>query len=474
VASAYEPQVVVVGAGPAGLVASIALARYGIRVLLIDKHDPSPLARALAISVRSMEIFRAWGVEEEVRAGGVEVEPMAWVGPTLSSPQGVVMPLGAPSAAESALVSPTRPAWGPQTHLEKVLGQQARSCASLTVTRGVELVEVHQGGDQVELLLRDRATGAAQAVLADYVIGADGARSTVRAQLRLSLEGPDDLGEYHRIDFRADLSAVVGDRRFGLYVITHPEASGVLALRGPDHLWSFNREWRNGEPRMVDQPDAWVLALLRAALGGPDFDLSLERRSAFAFAAQVADHFRSGRGFLAGDAAHRMTPRGGTGMNTAIQDGFDLGWKLSWVLLGWAGETLLDTYEPERRTIGTHNVTRAGRSDGARRGSEEAMAWDLAGRLPHRWIDVRKTISTLDLVGPGLTRLLGPRATSVESPPAGISAPMVQHRLDEGVAGALGLGRDSTVLLRPDAKVWNPPEVDEEHPPTWPMAGPRR
>jgi len=468
---ARETRVVVVGAGPAGLVTSIVLARYGVPVLLVDKHEPSPLARALSVSMRSMEILRSWGLEDAVRAGGAEVEPRAWAGRTLASQDGVEIPLGAPTAGESAVVSPTRPAWVPQHHLERVLEGAACSYPELTIMRGVELVELERARDEVVLVLRDLNSGDMERVATEYVVGADGAHSVVREQLGLKLVGPDDLGEYHRIEFRADLSGLLGARRFGLYVLTHPDATGVLVLRGPDGYWGFNREWHEGEPRMVDQSDDWVVALIQRALGDPSVPVTVERSSTFAFAAQIADRYRAGRGFVVGDAAHRMTPRGGTGMNTAIQDGFDLGWKLAWVLQGWAREQLLETYESERRPVGEHNVARSAQPDGAGRDAAESFAWDLAGRVPHLWVDDARTVSTLDLVGPGLTHLAGPSAQDGVPRPRGPLAPLVERRLDARTADALGLAHDGVVALRPDGKFWSPPVVVANGPgPVWPLA----
>src|SRR6185295_9773058 len=96
-----------------------------------------------------------------------------------------------------------------------------------------------------------------------------------------------------------------------------------------------------------------------AGAGVADLDVAIERVGSFSFAAQLADRFRSRSTFLVGDAAHRVTPRGGTGMNTAIAGGHDLGWKLGWVLRGWAGPELLDTYESERRPVALHNAERS-------------------------------------------------------------------------------------------------------------------
>jgi putative polyketide hydroxylase len=110
-----DRQVVVVGAGPAGLVSAITLAMYGIDVLVVEKRvATSELSRALVISTRAMEIFRGWGLEDQIRAGAADVESRAWVTPSLASGEGIEMPLGYPTASHAAEVSPTRPAWAPK------------------------------------------------------------------------------------------------------------------------------------------------------------------------------------------------------------------------------------------------------------------------------------------------------------------------------------------------------------------------
>src|SRR5579859_2396976 len=123
--TATDTSVLIVGAGPAGLVAAITLAGYGVDILVIDKREVgSTLSRALVISTRSMEIIRSWGLEAQVRAGASDVESRAWVTRSLSEAEGVEMPLGYPTALEAAAVSPTGPAWAPQDHLEPILVQR--------------------------------------------------------------------------------------------------------------------------------------------------------------------------------------------------------------------------------------------------------------------------------------------------------------------------------------------------------------
>ena len=153
---------------------------------------------------------------------------------------------------------------------------------------------------------------------------------------------------------------------------------------------------------------------IRAGAGIDDLEVSIERTGAFSFAAQLAERFRAGNVFLAGDAAHRVTPRGGTGMNTAIRGGHDLGWKLGWVLRGWAGPELLDTYEAERRPFAAHNVARSADPGGSTRETADELHVDLGGRIPHVWVpSAGGRVSTLDLLGPGLTLFTGPGSARV-------------------------------------------------------------
>ena len=165
----------------------------------------------------------------------------------------------------------------------------------------------------------------------------------------------------------------------------------------------------------------------------------------------MADRFRAGNVFLAGDAAHRVTPRGGTGMNTAIRGGHYLGWKLGWVLRGWAGPELLDTYEAERRPIAAHNVARSADPNGSTREAADELHVDLGGRIPHVWVrSAAGRVSTLDLLTPGLTLFTGPDSAPWETHPSG-GPPLTVRRLDAISARSIGIrGRDA-LLVRPDA-----------------------
>jgi putative polyketide hydroxylase len=202
---ARQRPVVIAGAGPAGLVTAITLARSGIGSLLVERNPGlSPLPRATAVSTRTMELLRSWGLEDEVRAGQLDIGAVgAWTAETLASPDGVVMPLGIAGLEQAAEASPTTPAAVPQDHLEPVLLRHLRSFGLAEVRFGTELVALTQDADGVAVALREVATGRGWTVRAGHVVGADGAHSRVRSLLGIAMDGPDHLNDQLTVLFEA-------------------------------------------------------------------------------------------------------------------------------------------------------------------------------------------------------------------------------------------------------------------------------
>jgi putative polyketide hydroxylase len=434
--------VLIAGAGPAGLTAAIALARAGVECLLVERRrDLSALPRATVISTRSMELLRAWGLEAEVRAGGVDAEMLMWQCDTLAAAAGgEALEVGYPTTEQSALVSPTAPACVPQDHLEPVLLRHLASLPAASVDFGTEVVGVEEDEDGVEVALRDSATGERRMVAARYLIAADGAHSAVRGALGIPMHGPDNLADSVLALFRAPLWDLVGEHRYGIYTVGPAEGfTGVFLPAGRGDRWLYGAPGAEaGAERVIER--------IRDGAGDASLDPRIERIGTFTFAAQMAERYRRGNVFLVGDAAHRVTPRGGTGMNTALQDGYDLGWKLAWVLDGWEAEDFLDTYEAERRPVAEHNLARSADPAGSLRSPWAELGVDLGGRIPHAWHGRR---STLDLLGPGMTLFTGPEGAPEVASLSG-SAPLLVRPLDESSARALGIDGEEGLLVRPD------------------------
>jgi 2-polyprenyl-6-methoxyphenol hydroxylase-like FAD-dependent oxidoreductase len=420
-----------------------------------------------------MEIFRSWGLHRRIREGEISVRPLTSTSPTVREADPAGTPIGYPLDPRAALgVSPVLPSCCPQDHIEPILLEHARSLG-VDVRFGVELTGFVDDGAGVHAQLRDRASGVVTQVRARFAVGADGPRSTVRQVLGIPFDRLGSLGPHVNIMFRADLDPVLGPRRYPLYFLGETGRPNVVFPLGGGR-WGYLRP--------ADVPLDDLEALVRAAIGVPTLDVQIIAGLQVELAGELARSFRSGNVFLVGDSAHRMTPRGAVGMNTAIQGAHNLGWKLAWVTRGRAGAALLDSYEAERRPPAELNTRSSVQLDrpappdriaatlGTRYTSDVVAAGpaiDQAApvapgtRAPHVWIRHRgRARSTLDVFDAALTLLVGDGASRWRSAAAGCPAPVQVFDVDEQhgpaaerLRAAYRLGDGDAVLVRPDGYI---------------------
>ena len=363
-----EVPVLIVGAGPAGLALSLALARYGVPALTVEKHlSTAHTPRAHIINQRTVEIFRALGISEKFHEVAIPQAGMTnnvWY-TTLADPEvarSQTWGTGPDRAAEYFLSSPEPMANCAQTVLEPMLLGAARD-AGADIEFGTEFIELHQDADAVTSVIRDRATGDTRTVRSRYVIGADGANSRVLAEAGLTVEGRDDLGHAANIWFRADLARFFEHRPGVLSWNVMPGPLPPLRL-GTLICHKLYTEFvlafmYDPQETTLSELDADALLRRIRAVVGEDIDAEILGVAGWQVRAQVAACYSSGKVFCMGDAVHRHPPTNGLGLNMSVADAYNLAWKLALVLDGRAGGRLLDSYSAERQPVGAAGVNRA-------------------------------------------------------------------------------------------------------------------
>jgi putative polyketide hydroxylase len=351
-----ETEVLIIGAGPVGLSAALALGRAGIRCLVLERRGEfSRYPKANGVHARTMEIFREWGVSEPIReltAGMPDEVTIAW----MTRLNG--FEIGTLSAGEHAEASRLSDAQSPegmsvtgQHMFEPILARVAGEMDSVTISLGSEVTGLDVREESVTADYVDSA-GVTRSVTAQYLIGADGIRSIVRRALGIGTHGEESLGTAVNVQFDADLEPYVGGRPIPIIWIVNADTQGAFIRDGLTR-WRYNFEIPpEADPATVTRERCETEV---AQAIGADVPFKIHYTWTWTHDQAVTDRWRHGRVFLAGDSAHHFPPHGGFGMNSGIQDAQNIAWKLIAKLRWNAGDALLDTYETERLPVAEFN-----------------------------------------------------------------------------------------------------------------------
>lgn len=364
--------VLVVGSGPAGASAALFLSELGVDNIMITKYRwTANTPRAHITNQRAMEIFRDLGIEEQVLA---DATPHELVGDTVFCTSiageeiGRIRTWGTrpDREADYQLASPCLTVDIPQTYLEPILVRNATERGSQT-RFSTEYVSHVQDEDGVTTIARDRLTGHEYKIRSKFLIGADGARTQVGADIDLPMEGAMDIAGSMNITFKADLSELVDHRPSVLYWVIQPGSNvggigtGLVRMVRPWDEWLIVWGYDINQPP-PELTEEYAVKVIRDLLGMPDLEPDVTGYSLWGVNEMYATHAQKGRVFCAGDAIHRHPPSNGLGSNTSIQDSYNLAWKLAAVLQGYAEPSLLESYSAERAPVAKRIVTRANQS----------------------------------------------------------------------------------------------------------------
>lgn len=506
-----EVPVLIVGGSLVGMSAALLLGHHGTRALAVEHHRGTAIhPRAAQISQRTMEILRTVGVEQIVRRRSDEQFVQ----------DGAIMAVETLAGREIGYfianlnegirdVSPTERVFISQSLLEPVLKERAEQLGA-ELRFGTDMISFEQDATGINALIRHRDSGQTDSVRASYLIAADGAHSRVRAALGIGMRGHGVFSRSVTIYFRADVAPLLRGRNLSVIYVNNEVLRGFFRFEKPFDrgFLAVNALGDPGRPitdvatgLTPERCAEWV----RTALGADDVAVTIENVMPWDAAAESAERYQDGRVFLAGDSAHVMPPNGGFGGNTGVQDAHNLAWKLAMVLRGGAGPELLETYDPERRPVGTFTteqaysryVTRtapylgtegmqpvapdlnvelgyayasaavcAGGESGPLHDNPRESKGRPGTRAPHVWLTRGgEQLSTLDLFGRTFVILAGPAASTWHDAARAVArqfgSGLDVHRIGadglDDPAGAFtaayGIDAAGVVLVRPDGFV---------------------
>lgn len=395
VGRALDTDVIIVGAGPVGLVLANDLGRRGVRTVIIErKAAPQFLPKMERCNARSMEIFRRMGLAGKIRAAGLRPDvPMdVFVVLTLDRPPLLHLPYPSVDQATRDIKSvndgsqPCEPyQLISQYTLEPLLKEEAERLASVDVRYGCEFISFVQDANGVSVTACT-LDGNSETFRGAYMVGCDGGASPVRKQLGIKLRGEGNIFTLHQALFRCDelfdaIPVGAGPGHGRHYHVADDKATFLIMQDSTRHF-TLHSVVENDEEMKARFERTIALPLKYEMLSCNEWRMNL----------LVADNYGHGRVFLAGDSAHLVIPTGGLGMNTGVGDAVDLAWKLDAAVKGWGGARLLQSYEIERRQVGDRNVGASRYASAGRR------RWRSQFR-PDIWDDTPEGKATRDNLG---------------------------------------------------------------------------
>ena len=358
--------VLIVGGSLVGLSTAVFLGHHGVPSLVLERHRGTAIhPRAALVNQRTMETYRAVGLEEEIEEAAAREFVQNGAIVSVDNLGGNELDWYFRFINEGVEdLSPSARIFITQIGLEPVLLRAAERLGT-RIQYASEAASVDQDAHGVTVVVRPRDDGPERTVRARYLVAADGAHSPIRERLGIRQLGHGSFSDSITIYFKADVRRLMGDRNLSVVYVFGPHLQGFFRF-SIDLQAGFlvvnstvdgngARSVRIGE----DMSAPTCIGYVREALGDPDLPVEIENVQRWSASAEYAERLREGRVFVAGDAAHVMPPTGGFGGNCGVQDGYDLAWKLAYVLDGRADEGLLATYDAERNSVGAFTTEQA-------------------------------------------------------------------------------------------------------------------
>ncbi len=360
--TAMENTILIIGAGPVGLAMAIELGNRGINCIVIDRGDGTiEHPRTGLVAIRTMETFRNWGIAEAVRDCGFPADyELSMV--FCTSLNGRLLdkePYPSMADATTPPETPEKKQRCPQLWLQPILQQVAATQAGVQLLYEHEFLSFEESEDSVTVTVRNLRSGDLSKFATPYLIACDGATSSVREQAGISMRGK--LLSYS-VNILFHCPGLVGKHAMGeaeRYMFVGSEGMwGNLTVVDGDATWRLTVLGAEEKMNLAEfNADSWIQRALGTEANPGQIPYEVSSVIPWRRTEMLAEKYQKGRVILVGDSAHTMSPTGGMGMNTGIQEVTNLGWKLQGVLAGWAHPDLLESYEIERLPIAARNIS---------------------------------------------------------------------------------------------------------------------